>query len=131
MELQGGQCALCPATDRLEVDHDHWTGLVRGLLCRGCNISEGQTRRPSDAVKAYRTAPPAAHLDYEYPGWIAPAEIPDDVLIAMGRARKWDPDPPAPAKIRTAPRRRNAGKQAPCAPADVIAMGRARKWQPE
>lgn len=44
MELQGGLCYICrraPVSKRLAVDHDHKTGLVRGLLCpdneRGCN----------------------------------------------------------------------------------------------
>ena len=38
---QGGRCALCQVangtTKRLAVDHDHKTGLVRGLACGPCN----------------------------------------------------------------------------------------------
>jgi len=37
---QDGHCALCPSTPktrRLHVDHNHRTGVVRGLLCFGCN----------------------------------------------------------------------------------------------
>lgn len=40
LETQGGGCAICkrpPKKLRLSVDHDHKTGLVRGLLCFGCN----------------------------------------------------------------------------------------------
>lgn len=42
LEAQGGRCAICPRTaescpTRLHVDHDHKTGLVRGLLCWWCN----------------------------------------------------------------------------------------------
>ena len=45
-ESQGGQCAIC-STDlersgRLtHVDHDHDSGVVRGLLCRRCNRALG------------------------------------------------------------------------------------------
>lgn len=39
---QGGLCALCPASlDKPHVDHDHNTGVVRGLLCHRCNIRLG------------------------------------------------------------------------------------------
>ena len=40
LAAQGGGCALCgnpPKTRRLDVDHDHRTGQIRGLLCSRCN----------------------------------------------------------------------------------------------
>ena len=40
-EKQGGRCALCREARRLEVEHDHLTGKVRGLTCHRCNLAIG------------------------------------------------------------------------------------------
>ena len=40
--MQDGKCAIChQVPTKLVIDHDHETGLVRGLLCSPCNTSLG------------------------------------------------------------------------------------------
>ena len=44
LEYQGSSCAICkrlPRRVRLSLDHDHLTGLLRGLLCQKCNRALG------------------------------------------------------------------------------------------
>lgn len=55
---QGGCCAVCgvPGGEarphRLHVDHDHITGLVRGLLCANCNHALGKLRDDPNLIRA-------------------------------------------------------------------------------
>jgi len=47
LKAQGNRCAICDTTPeengrRFDVDHDHETGDVRGLLCQACNRGIGQ-----------------------------------------------------------------------------------------
>lgn len=48
LNAQGGVCATClrpPENNRaLCIDHDHQTGIVRGLLCHECNVAIGNMR---------------------------------------------------------------------------------------
>jgi hypothetical protein len=46
LEFQGNGCAICGKpldmlNRRMNIDHDHETGKVRGLLCSGCNTGLG------------------------------------------------------------------------------------------
>ena len=44
IEAQGGRCLVCRRKTELCVDHDHRSGVVRGLLCRGCNLGIGNLK---------------------------------------------------------------------------------------
>jgi hypothetical protein len=86
---QAGRCAACGERyHHLVVDHDHGTGLVRGLLCPGCNTSEGfggsffqpyRDRSPADLLgivelhKGLRFGPPRARDDPRWSYGIRPS----------------------------------------------------------
>jgi hypothetical protein len=42
LHAQRGWCAICGAEKAAHVDHDHLTGVFRGILCGGCNTGMGQ-----------------------------------------------------------------------------------------
>jgi hypothetical protein len=51
---QEGRCAACSvATPKLQIDHCHETGRVRGLLCPRCNSSAGSVRDDPDEVRRW------------------------------------------------------------------------------
>jgi hypothetical protein len=54
-DRQNGCCAICtiPSPYRLHIDHDHITGAVRALLCRGCNNGLGFFK---DSIENLKTA---------------------------------------------------------------------------
>lgn len=53
---QDGVCAICQRTcamgRSLSVDHDHQTGMVRGLLCAGCNVALGRFEDDVERLEA-------------------------------------------------------------------------------
>jgi hypothetical protein len=65
---QGNRCAICPTTtpggrgESWHIDHDAATGVVRGLLCHGCNTGIGNLRHDPKILMAaveYLASPPA------------------------------------------------------------------------
>ena len=60
LESQGGKCLICDKTPGelslkhlLAVDHDHATGEVRGLLCKGCNFKLGWVEKYLPSILRY------------------------------------------------------------------------------
>jgi len=47
---QKARCATCEATSKLRLDHDHRTGIVRGILCNRCNILVGYMETSGDGI---------------------------------------------------------------------------------
>ena len=77
LEAQGGRCAICrskPKSKRLAVDHDHKTGVVRGLLCSRCNHdllgSAWDSLAMATALWHYMNTPPATGA------WLPPERAP-------------------------------------------------------
>lgn len=54
---QGGKCAICDQPFKtIDVDHDHATGAVRGLLCRRCNLGVAFVEKLAAAAERYLAA---------------------------------------------------------------------------
>jgi hypothetical protein len=53
-DAHNGHCAICgdKPSSRLHIDHDHKTGAVRGLLCRGCNHALGNALDDPSRLRA-------------------------------------------------------------------------------
>ena len=51
IEMQGGNCAICQSSPAEQVDHDHRTRGVRGILCGGCNAGLGQLRENPEIIR--------------------------------------------------------------------------------
>jgi len=69
LAFQGGVCYICqnpPKKSQYHVDHDHKTGLIRGILCMWCNHKLLAGARESIAILrrgiGYLENPPAVGL---------------------------------------------------------------------
>lgn len=65
---QRDRCAMCGGSAAgCVVDHDHATGLVRGLLCSTCNTTEGRKGPEEEPFASYRRLPPTAIIGVTLP----------------------------------------------------------------
>lgn len=70
-ELQDYKCIICLKSGEKESlieDHCHETGMVRGLLCKGCNTVEGMSKGDSRPWGIYRKYAPGNGLFIRYNG---------------------------------------------------------------
>jgi len=44
------ECGVCGATRNLKTDHDHRTGVLRGMLCARCNLLVGVLEKNSKVL---------------------------------------------------------------------------------
>lgn len=95
VEWQDGRCAGCgrPEGRTLNVrDHCHRTGIVRGLLCSGCNVSEGNGRNHA-FWQRYRARPPTVICGAAEVYGTGAYDSPEDwVFRALGPVPETEPE---------------------------------------
>lgn len=70
IEALGSGCATCPDPWATKIDHDHFTGQVRGYLCTSCNTVVDLCPHLSGCrFSHYLGDPPARALAITYPRW--------------------------------------------------------------
>lgn len=64
----GPECMICGSPDGRTLDHDHDTGLIRGILCRWCNGQVDLCPHLSGCrMQEYLDRPPLTHLRLLHP----------------------------------------------------------------
>ena len=78
LKSQKNRCAICEKTlvNRPQVDHDHKTGEVRGILCVRCNVLVGIIENEPPRIRQYINNPPARFI------------IPDAVSMPINGPRR-------------------------------------------
>lgn len=80
LDEYGPRCMCCQISLAHVVDHDHFTGLVRGWICRVCNdVVETCTHVEGCTRGAYLDAPPLVGLGLEHPAFRQSARRPNAV----------------------------------------------------
>lgn len=85
--LKDGICQLCgERSKRLEVDHNHETGMVRGVICSECNryvVKAGEVRPRLVAVKVrlYLKYPPLASYNIAYSSGLRKIKLPRSLCV--------------------------------------------------
>lgn len=94
--IQQGRCGICGYdADRLVVDHDHHTGMVRGLLCGACNTREGKHRCDLPDMDCptcrWRKMPAVTWLGftmwYGVPDWLDGEWLPTETKVTNARRK--------------------------------------------
>lgn len=60
------ECVICGSEEKLVVDHDHKTGLIRGMLCNHCNRGLGHFR---DDPLLLEFAAQYLYASADHPNW--------------------------------------------------------------
>ncbi|MFE2690150.1 endonuclease domain-containing protein [Streptomyces mirabilis] len=98
---QDGHCATCPGPAEV-VDHDHTTGLLRGLLCYDCNhveayhafaLAVGLHSGDRCWFEAYWRQPPGARY-----GWYWPYKDRSTCASFLTHPPAWSAQPPPPVR---------------------------------
>jgi hypothetical protein len=94
-----GKCPVCgeppPPFNGFDLDHDHETGQVRGLLCRPCNLALGGARdNPAilralaDYIEQHRAAPTEKRPPVILPTFYAKGESHGMATLTEGQVRE-------------------------------------------